>query len=412
MKPAETIPVVSDGQTADMETKADAIVEGAREEIKSQLSRLEFNLTSACNAKCPYCANDLRLMEDDKTLSLETILGVVDEVKPEIVNFTGGEPTIKKKLALDAIREVAARGIVTQLDTHGIFLKPEDIDAFVEAGLKRFHISYNALNPEQFAVMRGLPAKFFPQLQANLRYIAAIPDVQLLLESVVYTENFRQMPDIYRQACELGADEFQVQPLMLGGKAEVTMSLPPAILAEVLKGLFAIEDPRTPIKIWCSYVTRCSPHADGIYERPGDNWSQEFQAQRGVTGLETGCQEGYTRLHIHNNGDVVICDLADFGPIGNIYKEKIMDIYRDNVLLRHAKSTKPEACEGCGFWDNCHNVCPGSALRINNDSPPRFTDWMEEHTRHILERIQSASTEQGLEANKSLVKLGTFGLKR
>ena len=171
MKPAETIPVVSDGQTADMETKADAIVEGAREEIKSQLSRLEFNLTSACNAKCPYCANDLRLMEDDKTLSLETILGVVDEVKPEIVNFTGGEPTIKKKLALDAIREVAARGIVTQLDTHGIFLKPEDIDAFVEAGLKRFHISYNALNPEQFAVMRGLPAKFFPQLQANLRYI-------------------------------------------------------------------------------------------------------------------------------------------------------------------------------------------------------------------------------------------------
>lgn len=385
MEKIEQIPAITNETPPSKDLlNTDDIIEHER----SKLTRLEFNITSICNAKCSYCANHLDLKKDKETLSKETILEIVDEVMPEIVNFTGGEPTIKKQLVIDLIREISAKGIRTQLDTHAIFLKPKDIDEFVEAGLKRFHISYNALTPEQFANMRGLPEILFTQFEDNLRYIAAIPNVQLLLESVVYTENFRQMSAIYHQACKLGADEFQVQPLMLGGKAEVTMSLPPIILADVLKSLFAIENIMVPIKVWCSYVTRCSPHAGDLYERSNENWSQEFQNKGRFTGMETGCQEGHSRLHIHNNGDVTICSLADFGPIGNIYREKIMDIYNNSDFLDHARSTKPEDCEGCGTWDDCHNVCPGTALKINNDSPPRFTNWMDEQTKQSLEKIE------------------------
>ncbi|MBI3051888.1 radical SAM protein [Candidatus Woesearchaeota archaeon] len=348
------------------------MAEGELNEDNSfSLTRLEFNITSKCNLNCCYCANDFNLMSS-KTLSLETMAHIMDRVGPEIVNFTGGEPTLERVL-VPAIQAAKERGIIVQLDTHATTLTTRRIDDLVVAGVDRFHVSYSTTR-EKFREIRGVPKRLFHNLQRNLRHIAAIPSVELLCEAVLSTENYKDFPRLYKEVVDIGADEFQVQPLLPFGRADYKMLLPPGVMTEVIEGLYAIEDPRTPLKIWCSYITRCSPYADRVYkEERSTNKAIQSEQGRKQTGLSTGCLEGWTRLHIHNNGDVLICDLVNWPAIGNVYEKDILDIYND-TFLREVRATKPEACESCEYWHSCHNVCPATAFNMTGNLRTRFWD--------------------------------------
>ncbi len=95
------------------------------------LALIEVN--SNCNLDCPICFADA---QDGFSLTLAEVEGMLDrfvelEGNPEVVQFSGGEPTIHPQI-LEMIEAAQARGIPqVMINTNGIRIAQDD--AFVEA---------------------------------------------------------------------------------------------------------------------------------------------------------------------------------------------------------------------------------------------------------------------------------------
>lgn len=81
----------------------------------------EWEVTSACNMKCPFCSTSRIPDSHGKDLNTEEALNLIKqlaEMGTRIIHFSGGEPTLRKDLA-----EIAAcavkRGIIVSMTTNG-----------------------------------------------------------------------------------------------------------------------------------------------------------------------------------------------------------------------------------------------------------------------------------------------------
>ena len=98
-------------------------------------------ITSACNLDCPICYT-INKNEDPHQLSLEAMQGILDHLAREhddldIINFTGGEPTLHPQLPeiLRMCREAGIRRLT--VSTNGLRLKDEAyVEVLAEAGIR------------------------------------------------------------------------------------------------------------------------------------------------------------------------------------------------------------------------------------------------------------------------------------
>ncbi len=116
---------------------------------------LRLSVTDRCNLRCQYCmpeagihkephANILRNEECIDLVKTMAALGI------KKVRLTGGEPLVRKGLPqmIDGLRQITGIEEVT-LTTNGLLLvdQLEDLKA---AGLSRFNLSIDSLNPETY----------------------------------------------------------------------------------------------------------------------------------------------------------------------------------------------------------------------------------------------------------------------
>jgi GTP 3',8-cyclase len=116
---------------------------------------LRISVTDRCNFRCTYCmpADNVEFMDRSNLLSFEEIQRVAQIVSRMGINrlrLTGGEPLMRKNLAVlikmlnevDGIDDIA-------MTTNAYFLK-DQAQSLKDAGLKRLNVSLDALDPEKF----------------------------------------------------------------------------------------------------------------------------------------------------------------------------------------------------------------------------------------------------------------------
>ena len=116
---------------------------------------LRISVTDRCNFRCTYCmpADNVEFMDRSNLLTFEEIQRVAQIVSRMGINrlrLTGGEPLMRKNLAVlikmlnevDGIDDIA-------MTTNAYFLK-EHAQSLKDAGLKRLNVSLDALDPEKF----------------------------------------------------------------------------------------------------------------------------------------------------------------------------------------------------------------------------------------------------------------------
>lgn len=120
-----------------------------------EISDLRVSVTDLCNLRCQYCmpAEGMDWLPRDQILSFEEItrlvtlfcsLGITD------VRLTGGEPLVRKDFPRLAAMIGEIEGIEDlSVTTNGLFLR-RDAAALVEAGIRRFNVSLDALSRERF----------------------------------------------------------------------------------------------------------------------------------------------------------------------------------------------------------------------------------------------------------------------
>jgi cyclic pyranopterin phosphate synthase len=146
-----------------------------------RIGDLRVSVTDRCNFRCQYCmpAEGLAWLDREELLTFEEIerlvrlfcaLGVTD------VRLTGGEPLVRRDLPALVGMLARVEGLKDlSLTTNGYLLE-RDVDALVEAGLRRLNVSLDSLQRDRFfqftrrdslaQVLRGLEAAVrHPQLR-------------------------------------------------------------------------------------------------------------------------------------------------------------------------------------------------------------------------------------------------------
>jgi cyclic pyranopterin phosphate synthase len=123
-----------------------------------RITYLRVSVTDRCNLRCLYCmpAEGLKWLPHDSILTFEEIARVVrvmSEAGVTRVRLTGGEPTVRRDL-IDLVRQIRAIPAIEDLSitTNGLALRSL-ARPLVDAGLTRFNVSLDTLDPARFSEM-------------------------------------------------------------------------------------------------------------------------------------------------------------------------------------------------------------------------------------------------------------------
>jgi MoaA/NifB/PqqE/SkfB family radical SAM enzyme len=146
-----------------MRTFPNVITFGASAAVSALVARRVLSclweLTYRCNAKCSICSYWKNPSDPDRELSLSQIQKGLDRIHSygcRAVNFTGGEPTLRRDLC-DIVRHASDRGMWTSLVTNGSLLTRERVRELKDAGLDNLLVSMDSVHPEIHNRQRGVP---------------------------------------------------------------------------------------------------------------------------------------------------------------------------------------------------------------------------------------------------------------
>lgn len=108
---------------------------------------VRFQVTHACNHKCPHCfSSSGRSLPDE--LTLDEAKDMVDQLVNagmKLFTFTGGEPLLRKQFVLGLVEHLSKKGIYSRLFTNG-YLLTEDLARELRAlGLNELQVSLDGL---------------------------------------------------------------------------------------------------------------------------------------------------------------------------------------------------------------------------------------------------------------------------
>jgi radical SAM protein with 4Fe4S-binding SPASM domain len=172
-----------------------------------------FNITNRCNLKCDYCCQKTRLAENRPDLSLEEILGIVRKLpRYAVIALSGGEPLCREDF-LEIIKGISEQKKKAALLTNGLLLSDAVICGIIRYKLLNIGI---AIDGDQ---------KYYEKIKGKGNYSILMDNLDRLVyhkrrersffpawdwKVTVFPENADQLPMLYKQAIQYGADTFTV----------------------------------------------------------------------------------------------------------------------------------------------------------------------------------------------------------
>jgi len=319
---------------------------------------VEISWQNRCNIDCFFCStSDLRAGNSE--LSAARLESLFDEMRALGVKgvrlMGGGEPLFRAD-AVELIESLGRRGLrVNDVTTNGVLLTERVVRALFAVGCEEIRVSLNAAEPSSYAAMMRTTPKNFDRVVENVRRAADIKretgaDCVIRLQFLVYRDNYRQLPLIYRLFRDTGADRFwlnglyPVRPMPMMTEGDVTEML------RLYEGLLT-EDPFDRFEGF-SFWER------SIAERIAEAGRRAFAAAplrrrtlvrlrhlvrsgprrgRAARGLYEFCLVGWYSMTVNANGDVVTCCILQdrrTAVLGNVEKSSLREIWNGPAYRR------------------------------------------------------------------------------
>ncbi|MEM6336693.1 MAG: radical SAM protein, partial [Bacteroidota bacterium] len=175
-----------------------------------------YYVTYRCNAKCGFCdiweqpSPMIRLEDAERNLADLKRLGV------RIVDFTGGEPLLHRKLP-DLLQMAKQRGLLTTVTSNGLLYPKRAKDLAGKVDL--LHFSIDSADPEAHNTSRGV--RCFDKLMESIRVALSLGERPDLLFTVT-NDNVDQLDVIYETISRPNKLVLLINPLFeyndLGGQ--------------------------------------------------------------------------------------------------------------------------------------------------------------------------------------------------
>ncbi len=163
---------------------------------------VSFEITHDCNARCRHCHRGGKV--DTHRASPEEFARRFRELKPVVIQISGGEPLLRKDVydIIEALKQPDGTPYIVFV-TNGALLTPEKYHRLRKTGVDVFSVSLDYPD-ERHDDFRRIPGLF-----KHLQSLAADIDSDkraLTFNSVVQRDNYRDMIGLSKLACEWGVD--------------------------------------------------------------------------------------------------------------------------------------------------------------------------------------------------------------
>jgi MoaA/NifB/PqqE/SkfB family radical SAM enzyme len=302
------------------------------------LRAVEVGVTSRCNLRCDYCcAYDL---EERRILSARECIEVLSGLPHlERVKLSGGEVLLRFEECREIVRWCSERGLFTQINTNATLLDPPRIAALAEAGLKVLHVSLNHTDRDSYARFYRVRPTFFDTIVGAIGDTVRDGRIEVVAETILFDETRLQLADVHHFAAGLGVRKHEIQMEIPSIHTGYSAGLSREVIARSIGDLLARRHPEVALYFSCL----------SVYFPPSDElWS--LIARQPPTGVvATNCIEGRSQLHVHSNGDVLICELGCPEVIGNVFEGSLQAIFESRpeklrAFLRRQEEHETFAC--------------------------------------------------------------------
>jgi MoaA/NifB/PqqE/SkfB family radical SAM enzyme len=182
---------------------------------------VELSWQDRCNIDCFFCSTaDLRA--GNRELTRDRLEGLFDEMQALGVRgvrlMGGGEPLFRRDCA-ELITALGKRGLrINDVTTNGVLLTEPVLRALFLTGCDEIRVSLNAADAGSYATMMQTTPKNFDRVVENIRRAATIKKetgarCAIKVQFLIYRDNYRQLPEMYRLFRESGADAFWLNGL-------------------------------------------------------------------------------------------------------------------------------------------------------------------------------------------------------
>jgi MoaA/NifB/PqqE/SkfB family radical SAM enzyme len=277
--------------------------------VTYELEGLEVGVTSNCNFKCDYCCAYQR--NDGQSINGKEIIRILEDIPTlKRVRLSGGEVTLKFQDCLEVVSYCTSRGIATQLNTNASLLNAERVRQLHDAGVSNIHISFNFTSADKFAAYYNLHPGVYEKILENIRLCVAA-GIDTVLETLLFAETQHNMEAISEMVYRLGVRTHEIQNSILMDHTGWNAISARDELKRAVAELIEMKKEDTVLYFTC--MDRFA-EALGFREQPDVHFSH--------------CVDGKKQLHLHGNGDVLICELCHPVVIGNIYQgTSLKDLY-------------------------------------------------------------------------------------
>lgn len=211
-----------------------------------------IEVNSGCNMACPLCFANAGA---GFSLTLDEVEGILDhlvatEGTPDIVQFSGGEPTIHPRI-LDMVRAARARPIRhVMINTNGKRIAQDDNFVAALAELRpSIYLQFDGFEPDTYRALRGEPDILAEKLRALDRLADARCDV-ILVPAIERGVNEHELGRIVRFALEHPAVRgINFQPAFHAGRFGTHDPLQRLTIPDLLRlidaqteGMFRVDD--------------------------------------------------------------------------------------------------------------------------------------------------------------------------
>ena len=337
---------------------------------KPQLSTLYFYLTSYCNLRCFHCwiaPEYLDKVHAPEEASFDLLKSIIDQAMPlglKHIKITGGEPFLSVNF-LDLIDYASSKDLQFSIETNGSLIDEEKVKFLKEKGAKFIAVSLDGPDETVHEKVRGVKGCFKKTIEGIKFLKKRGLNVQVIMS--VYKDNIGHVEDTISMAESLGVNSFKINCISCVERGRSLMD----------KGaILSVSD----------YMTLDKKISGEI--KSGHNIKIIFDIPPAFKPLKD-IKNGMARCNIKNilgvlsDGRISICGIGenvDSLILGDISKEPLESIWKDNGILKRIREDLPHGLKGvcgdCIFKAYCMGKCRAEAYYRTNDlfSPFSFCE--------------------------------------
>ncbi len=332
-----------------------------------------WETTRACDLACRHCrANAQRVGAPDE-LSFDEGRGLIDELAAlgsprPILIMTGGDCLKRPDLFL-LLDYAAAQGVPVALAPSVTpLLNVAVLRSLRQHGVRSVSLSLDGARPTTHDEIRGVAGHF----EATVHALKDLKrwGFQVQVNTTVMRPNMRELAAMAELLVDVAIDTWEVFFVVTTGRATAGLALEPDEIDEVCEFLLeasrygmtvrTVEAPyfrryvqeRTSAAHVVRQVRRSHQLRDELVSRLGES-------HQAVRAPSVATRDGKGVIFVSSNGDVFASGFLPLS-LGNIRRRGLVEIYRDDTLLRAIRAGSFRG--PCGQCDSV-DLCGGSRAR-------------------------------------------------